>query len=57
MKDGFQVQGFKPALVRRDVDMELFSLPINLVFHQHIMSDQVWARGSKVTMKKGCSTY
>ena len=41
-------QAFKPALVRRDVDMELFSLPINLVFHQHIMSDQVWARGSKV---------
>jgi hypothetical protein len=48
---GSQVQGsrFKPALARRDVATRLFSLYMNLVLHHHILTCQVWAKGSKVT--------
>jgi hypothetical protein len=40
------VQGFKPALVRRDVAMKLLSHYMGLAFHHHILARKVWARGS-----------
>ena len=42
---GSKVQGFKPALVRRDVAMKLLSHSMGLAFHHHILTCQVWARG------------
>ena len=45
---GFKGQGFKPALVRRDVAMKLLSHSMGLAFHHHILTCQVWARGSIV---------
>ena len=42
---GSKVQGFKPALVRRDVAMKLPSHFMELAFHHHILTCQVWARG------------
>ena len=41
--------GFKPALVRRDVVFKLISRSIELDFYHHILTPQVWARGSMVT--------
>ena len=41
---GFKGQGFKPALVRRDVAMKLLSHSMGLAFHHHILTCQVWAR-------------
>ena len=44
---GFNGSGVqKPALVRRDVAMKLISHSMGLAFHHHILTCQVWARGS-----------
>jgi hypothetical protein len=43
-----QGSGFQPALVRRDVAKNLFSQSMDLAFRHHILTCQVWARGSKV---------
>jgi hypothetical protein len=40
--------GFKPALVRQNVAINLLSHSMELGFHHHILADQFWARGSKV---------
>ena len=43
---GSKVQGFKPALVRRDVAMKLHSHSMGLAFNHHILTCQLWAMGS-----------
>ena len=45
---------FRPALVRRNVSMKLFSHSMELTFHHQILTWQVWARGSKVTTDGHC---
>jgi len=46
---GFKGSGLRPALVRRDVSMKLFSYFMELGFHHHILTYLVWARGLKVS--------
>jgi len=41
----FRIQA---PLVRRDVDMKLFSLSMNWAFNQHILTGHVWARDSRL---------
>jgi hypothetical protein len=49
--------GFRPALARRHAAMQLFSYFTDLAFHHHILTCQVWARGSKVTTVAYCFQY
>ena len=49
--------GFKPALARLVVDMELFALSGSLAFLDLILTGQVWAKGSKVTTDWYCWIY
>jgi len=46
--------GFTPTLARGDMAMKLFSHSMDLTFHDHILTCQVWTGGSRVTTDGYC---